>query len=291
MTASNQQRAFAAVTALSLPICLSALRNGQSSAHLAACLVLAAWCLHRERWWWSTLWLCLALVCKPLAIPAIALAVMAFPRLWWRTAIGVTVVLVGPYLLAPPDYVNDLYVAFANNLTQCFDTSGRTFADLNGVLMPLNLTLTGTPSLVVRIVAGASMAVACWFARSLGSDIRRSLLWLGFTGVYIMLFTPMNEANSYVMLAPALGLWAWWHVEQKETLTIRALTAMSLTMMFLSDVIGLALGKDSGSEFAKFWNPLMALAFLGILLWRMRRAHLGLRFKHAEPAPIEKAAS
>jgi len=285
-TSPNQQRAFAVVTALSLPICVSALRNGQSSAHLAACLVWAAWCLQQKSWGWSSVWLCLALVCKPLGIAAIGLAAMAFPRLWWRLALGVVIVLAGPYLVAPPAYVNALYEAFANNLAQCFDTNGRTFADLNGVLMVFNLRLSGIPSLIVRVVAGAGMAAGCWFTRRLGSDIQRPLFWLGFTGIYIMLFTPMNEVNSYVMLAPALGLWAWWHFEHRVTQTFRAIVTMCLSMIFLSDLLGLVLGKDSGSEFAKFWNALMALGFLGLLLWRMRCAHIESRLTSNESIPL-----
>jgi hypothetical protein len=274
LTATNRYRAFAVVTVLSLPISLSALRNGQSSAQLAACLVLAAWCLHQQRWWRTTLWLCLALVCKPLGIPAIGLAVMAFPKLWWRASIGVAAVLVGPFFLAPPMYVNDLYIAFAGNLVNCFDTGERTFADLNGVLMVLDIKLTGMSSLIVRLSAGALMAVAALFTQGLGKDIRRVLFWLGFTGIYIMLFTPMNEANSYVMLAPALGLWGWWHYEHKATRTFHAIMFMSLTMFLLPDVIGLISGKYNANQFAKFWNPLMTLVFLGILLVQMKRLSL-----------------
>lgn len=285
LTTTNQQRAFAVATALSLPLSVSALRNGQSSAQLAACLVLAACCLHRQRWWSATLWLSLALVCKPLGIPAIGLAVMAFPRLWWRTALGVTVVLVGPYLFAPPDYVNTLYLAFADNLAQCADAGGRTFADLNGVLAAVDLELTGTPSFLVRFAAGVVMAVACWFLRGRRSSIPLPLLWLALTGIYIMLFTPMNEANSYVMLAPALGLWAWWHVEQNATRTFQVMAAMCVTMMFLPDLIGLFVGKQGGHEFGKFWNPLMTLGFLGILLWRVKLATPGMQSTCGEPVP------
>ncbi|WP_300320802.1 glycosyltransferase family 87 protein [Accumulibacter sp.] len=288
LAVGDRQRAFAVITALSLPLCFSALRNGQSSAQLAACLVLAAWCLHRQRCWWATLWLSLALVCKPLGLPAIGLAVMAFPGLWWRMAIGVAVVLVGPFLFVPPDYATGLYVDFANNLAQCLDPGGRTFADLNGVLRPFGLTLDGMPSLLVRVAAGLAMAAACWFTRRLACQTDRALLWLGFTGIYIMLFTPMNEANSYVMLAPALALWAWRYLEQGATRTFRVFVALCVTMMFLPDLVGLAIGKQGGHEFGKFWNPLMTLAFLAILAWRMRCSYRELqgRGTHGEQAPI-----
>ncbi len=103
----DRYRYFVFVTVLSLPLCLSALRNGQSSAHLAACLVLAACCLHKQHWWWATLWLSLVLVCKPLGFLAIGLAVMAFPHLMLRAAMGTAIVLLSPYLFAQALYANE----------------------------------------------------------------------------------------------------------------------------------------------------------------------------------------
>jgi hypothetical protein len=124
--------------------------------------------------------------------------------------------------------------------------------------------------------------VGCWFVGGLGADIRRAFLWLGFTGIYIMLFTPMNETNSYVMLAPALGLWAWWHVAHGATRTAQVIAAMPLTMALLPNLIRPVFGKINGNEFAKFWDPLLTLIFLGILLWRMKRAPADLRHDRGE---------
>lgn len=272
MAPANRWRAFTLVTVLSLPICLSALRNGQSSAHLAACLVLAAWCLHSERRGWATLWLCLALICKPLGIVAIGLAVMTFPHLWWRMAIGLVAVVSATYLFGPPAYVSQQYLEFTRNLMQCFDTSGRTFADLNGLLMVLGLKLSGIPSLVVRVAAGAGMAVGCWYLGRFEGDLRRTFLWLGLTGSYIMLFTPMNESNSYVMLAPAYGLWACWFLERGEKRTAQGIAFISLTSAVLSEIVRLFFGKITGNQFDKFWMPLMALVFLGILISQIKQA-------------------
>ena len=271
LTTRNTYRAFSIVTLLSLPISLSTLRNGQSSAQLAACLVLTAWYLYEQRWWQATLWLSLALVCKPLGLPAIGLAAMAFPRMGWRLAIGVFLVIAVPYLVAPSAYINGLYTAFAHNIVDCFAPEGRTFADLNGVLMAVNLRLDGMPSLVVRVVAGGAMAVVSLMTRHSMSDSKRVLAWLGLTSSYIMLFTPMNEGNSYVMLAPALGLWAWWNVENGQPRIAKLIGLMSAMMVVLPDIVGLALEKQDGSEFAKFLYPLITLVFLGLLLRQIRR--------------------
>ena len=92
--------------------------------------------------------------------------------------------------------------------------------------MVLDLKLTGMTSLTVRIAAGGAMAIGCLLARNYGSDMWRTMLWLGLSAGYIMLFTPMNEANSYVILAPSLGLWAWWHFENGSPWTAKFIGLM-----------------------------------------------------------------
>jgi hypothetical protein len=126
------------------------------------------------------------------------------------------------------------------------------------------------------------MAMVCWFVGVLGADFRRVLIWLGLTGVYIMLFTPMNEVNSYVMLAPALGLWTYWHVIQGARRTALAIAALSVSMVLLPNFVRPLFGHHIGNEFGKFWCPLMTLVFLGILLRRMKH---GPERKAPQPAP------
>jgi hypothetical protein len=78
----------------------------------------------------------------------------------------------------------------------------------------------------------------------------------------------MNESNSYVMLAPAYGLWAWWHVEKGARRMAQIIAFISITSAVLSEIIRLFLGKIPGNQFDKFWMPFMALIFLGILISR-----------------------
>lgn len=269
----SRAQSFAWVSLLSLPICISAFRNGQSSAHLAVCLLWAAWYLYQRRLGWATLWLCLALVCKPLAIPAIGLALVAYPRLWWRLSVGVFCVLALPYALLSLAYVNTVYLAFAQNLIDCFDPGDRTFADLNGLLSVFRVRLEGLTSLAVRAVLGGVFALLCWWPWRASEDVRKSLFWLGLSGIYITLCTPMNEANSYVMFAPAFGLWAAWFWKNGAAAIIRTLALLFVSLVFLPDTTGLVLGKDFANEFAKFWNPFVSLVFMYVLIrnvWQAR---------------------
>ena len=262
LSGQNRNRDFALVSVLVMPLCLGALGNGQANAHFGASLLLAAWCLHERRWWWATGCLCLLVALKPLGISAVGLAMIAFPCLWWRLGLGLGLLAIFPYCFGPPEYVTQQYIAFARNLTECFAPSPRSFADINGLLRPFGFKLTGELSLVVRASAGVALIGACALAARLGYDLRRSLLWLGFSASYLMLFNPMTEANSYAILAPALALWAWRHARHGEIQTSRWLLAMILAMSLLSYVMRPWFQND----FTKTWHPAMALVFLGLLI-------------------------
>ena len=266
-------RSFALATVLLLPMAFSTLRNGQASAQLAACLLWALSAIGRQRWTAATIWLCLALVCKPLGLPALGLAAMAFPPLRGRAAAGLAAVLLLPYLFHPAAYVGQIYQEFWQNIVDCSDAgvsiSDRTFADINGVLRIVGLQLAGKPALVLSALAGVGLAALSLLMAKFDDKKIAGLLWLSFTGGYIMLFTPMNELNSYVMLAPALAMWAVHFRARGDARNFKAMLFMGVTIILLPDVVALIVGKEPGFEFGKSWCPLLTLIFLGVLTRRL----------------------
>ena len=269
----EQARSFALATALLLPMAFSTLRNGQSSAQLAACLLWALSAIGRQQWSWATIWLCLSLVCKPLGLPALGLAAMAFPPLRGRAVAGLALVVLLPYLFKPAAYVGQLYLAFWQNIVDCSDAgvsiSDRTFADINGVLRIVGVQLSGTWALGLSALAGGGLAAVSLLMAKFADSKISGLLWLSFTGGYIMLFTPMNELNSYVMLAPALAMWAVHFRARGDARNFKAILFMVVTIVLLPDVVALVMGKEPGFEFGKSWCPLLTLIFLGVLTQRL----------------------
>ena len=260
---ADRARGFFIVTLLAMPLCLQALQFGQANAHLAAALLLAAWCLSTQRWWAATILLWLATAIKPLGLAAIGLAWAADPMLWWRHALGLPVILMAPYAFGPPGYVWGQYLACAENLRQCSEVTEHRFADLNGLLRTFGTALTGTPSLAARAVAGGTLMALCWRTSRFCAEPLRSLIWLGAAGAFLMLFNPMTEANSYAVLAPALGLLAWWNFRRGSRAAGWILAVMALTMGLLPE----PLRPLFGNYFALAWYPAMALGFLAILGW------------------------
>ena len=269
----ERARSFALATALLLPMAFSTLRNGQASAQLAACLLWALSAIGRQQWTRATIWLCLSLVCKPLGLPALGLAAMAFPPLRWRAVAGLALVVLLPYLFKPAAYVGQLYLAFWQNIVDCSDAGvsirDRTFADINGVFRIVGVQLSGTWALGLSALAGVGLAALSLLMAKFADKKIAGLLWLSFTGSYIMLFTPMNELNSYVMLAPALAMWAVCFRARRDAANFKAMLFMVVTIVLLPDVVALVLGKEPGFEFGKSWCPLLTLIFLGVLTQRL----------------------
>ncbi len=259
----DRARGFFIVTLLAMPLCLQALQFGQANAHLAAALLLAAWCLSTERWWAATALLWLATAIKPLGLAAIGLAWAAYPHLWWRLALGLPVFLAAPFSIGPPGYVWSQYVACADNLRQCSEVTEHRFADLNGLLRTFGSPISGRLSLAVRAVSGAAFMVLCWRSSRSCAEPLRALVWLGVAGTFLMLFNPMTEANSYAVLAPALGLLAWWNFRRGSKPVGWFLTFMVLTMGLLPE----PLRPLFGNYFALAWYPAMAIGFLAVLGW------------------------
>lgn len=260
-------RAFFWVSLLAMPLCLQALQFGQANAHFAAALLLAAWCLSVQRWWAAVVFLGLATAIKPLGIAAIGLAWAAYPRLWWRLGIGLALLLALPFAFGPLGYVWSQYLACADNLRQCSAVTEHRFADLNGLLRTFGIAMGGQASLLVRATAGVLLMFLCWgFARRHPEPLR-ALVWLGATAGFLMLFNPMTEANSYAVVAPVLGLIAWWNFARGGRTVGWILAGVASSMGLLPE----PLRPLFGNYFALAWYPAMTLGFLGLLAWLASR--------------------
>ena len=170
-----------------------------------------------------------------------------------------------PFLFGPPHYVWSQYLASLENLRTCSEVTEHRFADLNGLLRTLGIPLSGTASLAARALAGALVMGVCWTASRREAEPLRSLVWLSATAGYLMEFNPMTEANSYVILAPVLGLMAWRFMSLGKTRLGWLLAGMALTMGLLPNLLRPFLG----NYFALAWHPAMTVGFLSVMVWQV----------------------
>ncbi len=266
--AGKANRNFFLLTILSLPLCVSALRNGQSSAHISACLILAAGFLFADKPTPASLLLTLALVCKPISAPMVGLALVIFPSLWWRLGLGVAAAMLIPYLFGPPDYVTSQYLSFVENIAACMTpTEGRIFADINGILRIFGPELGGAAYFVVQVAVGLLFAAfGFFFVRRIDDAIIKTLVYLALSAGYVMLLTPMNETNTYVILAPVLAFWALWHASNASRINAYITMGMMVAMAYSSEVVRLIQGAHHANEYDQSLFPLMAAVFLFMVI-------------------------
>ena len=255
-------RCFFFASLLAMPLCLAALRNGQANAMLAGLALCGSACLARRRWWAAAALLVLATGTKPLGIVILLLAAPVYAPLRLRLPAALAALALFPFVFAPPGYVIAQFHAFFANIGQCAAVHEDRFADIGGIVRTVGFEIPRRVSTGVRFAAGPGF-LALWLAsaRRLREPFRA--MWLLALGAsYLMLFNPMNEANSYVILAPALGLWA---IAALSFPAMRWFGWMSAAICLSMSLLPNLLHPVFGNYFALFWHPVMTILFIATL--------------------------
>jgi hypothetical protein len=199
---------FPLMTLVTLPLAWDCARNGQATLALTGLMLLAVVAVAREQWWRATLWLSLGIAVKPLMI-VLALLVMAVYRpMTWRVLAGMAVTALAPFLTQHPAYVVDQYAACWRNLT----TAARVGAVEGGWTSPFHaLRLAGisVPEHLqtgIRVMGAAATLALSGLARRRHAAARAAVLLFALAAVYLMLFSPRTENNTYAMLGPAIAV-------------------------------------------------------------------------------------
>jgi hypothetical protein len=205
---------FALLTLAALPPALSCARNGQSTLIMTATMMLAAVdlapCEHeRPRRWWATLWLSLSLAFKPLSIVMLLLVGALDRRMAWRLVVGVAIVLLFPFLTQDPHYVARQY-AMSLQMVRASSLCGMNelWAQPFSMLTLVGINVPESAQTATRFLAGLATLALCWQAQRRQRSVRAVEYLLSFSVLYILLFNPRSENNTYAMLGPAVGIFA-----------------------------------------------------------------------------------
>lgn len=248
------------VTLLTIPAALSAARNGQTNMPLAGSMMHAAVEMADARLGRAATWLVTAVLLKPLGLVLTLLAAAVHAPLRWRVALGLTLLGLLPYATQSTAYVTSQYVACVQSLAGWSGTTEHRFCDLGGLLRSAGLDVPQRALLGVRAAAAlATLALALVAGRRL-EEPRRALALLGLSASYLMIFNPMTETNSYVILSPVIG----------ATAALALLVDDRRGLAWLMIAIAIGLGVDSYGNpihpLTNLWlKPMLALVFLGWL--------------------------
>lgn len=207
----DRERLFLGSTLLVIPSALSSARNGQVNLHLAGLLLLTASDLARTRWNAATLWLLLSVMLKPIAVAPALLAAACYPALRPRLAGGLLLCLAAAWIHPDPSYVTLQYGIFWKKFLLAGQPLIRdNFSDFFGMLW--HMGIHPSPPVIAGTRAAAAL-VALWFALGMKRRFPDGPVLAAFgvmllAALYLMLFNPRTEENSYVMLAGFTALLA-----------------------------------------------------------------------------------
>jgi alpha-1,2-mannosyltransferase len=202
---TNLQRVFAIASFVAIAPCLASLRNGQSNLQIAAAMLQVAADLAEHRWWRASIWLMIGLAIKPIMMVMILLAGAVYRPMSWRLAVSLVIFALIPFLTKSPHYVWAQYRGCYDQLTNAAQPD-RAFCDLRGMLTTLHIPISQKLELALQLAAALASLLICWQAHKRWPEPIPAAILMTITAIYLMLFNPRTESNSYVILSPAVGL-------------------------------------------------------------------------------------
>lgn len=198
---------FLIATLLVLPSSFASARNGQVNMPLAALFVFIALSLARERWWTAAILLALTLVLKPIAAAPILLCGVLYPKLRLPLLGSLVVAALVPFLHYNPSYVAGEYKAFFVNLGQAGKPQGNSWCDFAGMFRTFGMEIPSIVQFAVRALAGLATLILGWLALRNMDKLRGAVTVMFLTTIYLMLFNPRTETNSYIMLGAFVAVY------------------------------------------------------------------------------------
>lgn len=246
----------------------SMLRNGQMTTPLLATMIMATLALMDRRWNQAVFWLCLGLALKPLMLVLLLLAVVLYPPLLWRMAIGFVIMGVVPFATQSPSYVISQYQSFWHEVTVSAYPMNHLdgFVDLFHLLAFLGWKLSVAWRLGLSLLAGLITLLICFAIRRKHQNWMAALLILSWATVYLMLFNPRVEHNTYGMLAPVMCLFAFIECFGQLRKTLSVIIVLASVLLALVTML-------PDITYADMWlRQAIALGFTVYLLsWIMRK--------------------
>jgi alpha-1,2-mannosyltransferase len=263
---ADPARAFFWAAALSLGPCLGAVRNGQTNLIFGGLLLVLAVLLAERRWRAAAA--CLVILCavKPFGIVFVMLAPFVYPRLARPLAAGVALFLLAPFLVAPAGYAAAQCAGAVAHIVGWAGTTENRFADLAGLFRAAGVELPVAIWTAIRTLA-ALATLGVWVAAGRRVAEPARALGLGLIGgIYLMLFNPMTEKNTYAVIAPALSVAAVVMLSRKPTVVPGRIVALALVSIGIFPEIFRRFDPNLGL----WWDPLALCAAAGALAGTLR---------------------
>lgn len=249
---------------LALPMALGAIRNGQATILLTgACWLLTLSALEGRRAE-TFFWASVAIIAKPTAIIMLLLVGALRLRLIPVLVMAVLFVLALPYAFAPAAYLNDQYRVFGQMLTSMAvdNTSHFVPTDFTAPFTKMGLPIPEFGATIIRIVMALfTLSMVLWFDRKLERGPAGLAIFLTAT-LYMCVFNPRVEPNTYAMIAVPAGLAIalLWREERGGVLA-----SVLSVVLFLTGLTGV--DRHVHDFLYPWFRPIAVTVIAGSLIW------------------------
>ncbi|MDK3156635.1 glycosyltransferase family 87 protein [Kamptonema cortianum] len=267
---------FALVTVLTIPASTTAGRNGQFNMLLSASMILAAVEISDRRWWLATAWLILGVMIKPLGMVPLLLFGALYRPLWWRLPVGFAAFFALSFVHYDPAYVVRQWEMCIEQVRTASLPPSNHFDDIAAMFRTFGLNFPDAAWFPVRALFAPLTLLLAWRLTRIYPPRMAAFLVAAAAAVYLMLFNPRNETNSFLILSPYIALFAAVICREKGRGRLFWLLAF-LCIGFGSDTYG------DIYKVTKIWfKPLLACVFFGVLTsWAIRRQEILFAAKSA----------
>lgn len=204
---SRRKLWFLVATVAAIPPSLASARNGQANLAMAALMAFAAVDLGRALWMRGAGALLLTVVLKPLGLVPCLLAAGCYPRrLVLPFAAGFVLLAAASYIHFDPGYVTQQYAEFVAKMQVARAPLVHNYCDVQGLIRTLGFDPPKSLMTGVQAVAALLTFLVAWAAVRRYDAARGAFTCMMLAALYLLLFNPRTETNSYVLIAPFAGL-------------------------------------------------------------------------------------
>ncbi|MFQ3573908.1 MAG: glycosyltransferase family 87 protein [Thermodesulfovibrionales bacterium] len=256
---------FLVITLLVVTPTIGALRNGQANLIFAGMLLLIVYFILVKRWWVVSFLLVSLIMTKQIGLVITGLVIFAYPQVALKIALFTACWVLLPFVFSDHDYVISQYISAIGEMTRAVGLK-RSFADINGFLALFGLKLEGLYSISIRVFAGLLTLLTWLYIKSRFAERYIGMYLMVLSTGYLMLFHPMTEQNSYVIVSVPIAIFALMlHSDLNLKYKSYLLMSICVSLGILPELV-----RRLSPDFGMWYKPFSILVVFGFMLNTMR---------------------
>jgi polyferredoxin len=177
-------------------------------------------------------------------------------------------VALAPFLTQNPAYVLDQHAAFWSSLTKAVHVGSvnKGWTTPFNALQVLGVAVPEKVQTLLRVAAALGTLVLCRLSQRRHEAARSAVFLFALAVVYLMLFSPRTENNTYAMLGPAIGVFLAGAVAREGWRGESALLACIGAGILCGRLVERLVTPHAGTSWV---SPLMAAVFTVYLIVKL----------------------